>query len=189
MLLLLVVSGVAVLVLRGIGAEGRLSASVIAGAQAFHAGALFGVLQKWLWLVGAMNLALLVVLLCRVRAARLSERGLSAAHIYEDLPQGAALGASAGVIVSLAVYAWGGSMYAVSTVMIFAVCWGVAVHLLPVIARSAGWRWLPFLLALAVVAGDVVRGGVSVAAVSVWALGVVFAFFMVLVARVGRRHG
>ena len=187
LILLVVLSGVAVLVAETFVSDGAMADASYSTLVSAHQGRAWGAAQQFLWLIIGLNLVLIVLLLARLRAARFQRRGLASFRAYEDLPQGAALGTAIGVLLSLAVLAWGGPAELTAMIVVFAMCWTIAVHLWPPIPTSGGWRALPFLLALAVIAGDLFGTHAQGSSLKLWVVALVFAFFMVLAARIGRR--
>lgn len=180
-------SGVAVFVIGGPGSS-LVSEETRALMRQFHTGEVAGAPQQFLWLFTGLNIALLNVYVTRIRAARLGERRVPSFRAYEDIPQGAAIGLTLGVLASLALIAWSGPATLIPPLMVFAVCWAIVVHLWAPIAASSSWKILPFVLALAVIFGDVFRAPQGEEpAIRVWIFAVCLAFFSVLVARLGRR--
>lgn len=188
LLIVLLLSGVALLGMQQLHANDGVGEALLTPLRALHTGELFGVAHTFLWLFAGLLLMLLNVFVTRIRAARLGERGVTSFRVYEDIPQGAALGVSFGILLSMAVLAWSGAAGLVPIAILFSICWSVGAHLWPPIAESGGWRALPFVLALAVIFGDLFGVVASEAPqIRLWFYALSLAFFMVLAARIGRR--
>lgn len=184
---IVLLSGVAVFVLQGRGGA-LVSERTSVMVASFHGGAMGGGLQQFLWVFTGLNIALLNVFVTRIRAARLGEAGVPSFRAYEDIPQGASLGVILGVLAGLAIIAWGGPVGAIPAVVVFAICWSIAVHLWAPMAESGGWRIVPLVLVAAVIGGDVLRGvDWTASTLKVWGFALALGFGAILLARVGRR--
>lgn len=142
-------------------------------------------LLSWFALgVGGLTI-LLLVLVARVRAARLQALEVPSFHLYEDLPQGAALAMICAMLSTLCVMAWGGPDGVVPILWIGVFISMLLGHLSTLVSTSPAWRWFPFVFVFLLVLGDLVRGrGVSV---QVWGFAFVSAAFALMIARVHRR--
>lgn len=145
-------------------------------------------LLLWLmvWTAGAG--CLFVVLVARVRAARLAAIGVAQHRVYEDLPQGAVLGAGAGVLVGMVAIAWRISPSAVPILFLLIFASVLLSHVTRVVAESPAWRFFPLILVALVIAGDIARGVYSWRiSLQVWGFALACALIMIVISRVHRR--
>lgn len=153
-----------------------------------HAHAESDPILPWFALLAGALVCVLIVLVGRVRAARLQALGVRGFRLYEDLPQGAVLATISALLSTLTLMAWGGPLPAVPLVFLVVFVSMLLAHLLPVVSESPAWRWFPFVFVFLLVLGDVVRGGVAErGAWTVWGFAFALAFVAVVVARVHRR--
>lgn len=142
----------------------------------------------WLGLFAGQLLCLFLLWIARIRAARLAASGLETAHLYEDFPQGAALGVMSATLVTWIALAWSAPLGSIPVVFLAVSVSVFLSHALPIVATSPMWRFLPFLLVAALMVGDVVHGrAFQSASLQLWGAALVWAFFMVLIARLHRR--
>lgn len=142
----------------------------------------------WIGLITGIFWLLFIVLGARVRAARLQAVGVSTFHLYEDLPQGAALGVGTAFLLSLSVLAWNGPAEILPVLTLLVICSMIVANVFPIVAESDAWRFFPLLLFLLIIVGDLFTGpAFRRETFAVWGFAFGCAVVMILVARVQRR--